>query len=159
MALPARISWEVRRHVMPPCATRTSMRCRLPVRWDRLISSCPDFHSLSQSRHSTTTGAQNTTDTQPAARASGFQALRRRNEAIKKEDGKVNNKSHANHRTILGQSPELPIRARFAPSPTGYLHLGSLRTALFNSLAAKASYRGAFILRIEDTDQVCLCQA
>ncbi|GAO17516.1 hypothetical protein UVI_02002870 [Ustilaginoidea virens] len=42
---------------------------------------------------------------------------------------------------------------RFAPSPTGYLHLGSLRTALFNSLAAKASYRGAFILRIEDTDQ------
>lgn len=58
------------------------------------------------------------------------------------------------HRTLLGQSSELPIRARFAPSPTGYLHLGSLRTALFNNLAARASKGGAFILRIEDTDQV-----
>ncbi|KAL6859262.1 hypothetical protein J3F83DRAFT_717577 [Trichoderma novae-zelandiae] len=55
--------------------------------------------------------------------------------------------------TILGQSAELPIRARFAPSPTGYLHLGSLRTALFNKLAVLASNGGAFILRIEDTDQ------
>ncbi|KAG6011766.1 hypothetical protein E4U43_008130 [Claviceps pusilla] len=57
------------------------------------------------------------------------------------------------NQTILGQSSELPIRARFAPSPTGYLHLGSLRTALFNRLAAEASKRGAFILRLEDTDQ------
>ncbi|KAL7935614.1 hypothetical protein V8C35DRAFT_258866 [Trichoderma chlorosporum] len=55
--------------------------------------------------------------------------------------------------TILGQSADLPIRARFAPSPTGYLHLGSLRTALFNKLAVLASNGGAFILRIEDTDQ------
>lgn len=55
--------------------------------------------------------------------------------------------------SILGQSIELPIRTRFAPSPTGYLHLGSLRTALFNSVAAKASKGGSFILRIEDTDQ------
>lgn len=44
-------------------------------------------------------------------------------------------------------------RTRFAPSPTGYLHLGSLRTALFNYLIAKAT-GGQFILRIEDTDQV-----
>lgn len=44
-------------------------------------------------------------------------------------------------------------RTRFAPSPTGYLHLGSLRTALFNYLVAKAT-RGQFLLRIEDTDQV-----
>ncbi|OAA57255.1 glutamyl-tRNA synthetase [Cordyceps fumosorosea ARSEF 2679] len=57
-------------------------------------------------------------------------------------------------RYILGQSADLPIRARFAPSPTGYLHLGSLRTALFNNVAARASKDGgAFILRIEDTDQ------
>lgn len=44
------------------------------------------------------------------------------------------------------------IRVRFAPSPTGKLHLGSLRTALFNFLYAK-KYGGNFILRIEDTDQ------
>lgn len=46
-----------------------------------------------------------------------------------------------------------PIRVRFAPSPTGELHVGSARTALFNWLFA-GHYGGAFILRIEDTDQV-----
>jgi hypothetical protein len=46
-----------------------------------------------------------------------------------------------------------PARTRFAPSPTGYLHLGSLRTALFNYLVAKAT-GGQFLLRVEDTDQV-----
>ncbi|VEN35935.1 unnamed protein product [Callosobruchus maculatus] len=44
------------------------------------------------------------------------------------------------------------VRVRFAPSPTGYLHLGGLRTALYNFLFAK-KYNGKFILRIEDTDQ------
>lgn len=44
------------------------------------------------------------------------------------------------------------VRVRFAPSPTGYLHLGSLRTALFNYLFAR-HHNGKFILRIEDTDQ------
>jgi len=44
------------------------------------------------------------------------------------------------------------IRVRFAPSPTGGLHIGGLRTALFNYLFAK-SQKGKFILRIEDTDQ------
>ena len=44
-----------------------------------------------------------------------------------------------------------PARTRFAPSPTGSLHLGSLRTALFNYLLAKST-NGQFILRIEDTD-------
>lgn len=44
------------------------------------------------------------------------------------------------------------VRVRFAPSPTGYLHLGSLRTALFNFLFAR-HHNGKFILRIEDTDQ------
>jgi glutamyl-tRNA synthetase len=45
-----------------------------------------------------------------------------------------------------------PIRVRFAPSPTGYLHIGSARSALFNWLYARHS-GGKFILRIEDTDQ------
>jgi glutamyl-tRNA synthetase len=45
------------------------------------------------------------------------------------------------------------IRTRFAPSPTGYLHVGGARTALFNWLYARHS-GGKFILRIEDTDQV-----
>jgi len=43
------------------------------------------------------------------------------------------------------------VRVRFAPSPTGFLHVGNARTALFNWLAAR-HLRGAFILRIEDTD-------
>lgn len=51
--------------------------------------------------------------------------------------------------------PDTPCRTRFAPSPTGYLHLGSLRTALYNYLLAKAT-GGQFILRIEDTDQTRL---
>jgi len=45
------------------------------------------------------------------------------------------------------------IRTRFAPSPTGFLHIGGARTALFNWLYARHS-NGQFILRIEDTDQV-----
>jgi glutamyl-tRNA synthetase len=44
-----------------------------------------------------------------------------------------------------------PVRVRFAPSPTGYLHLGGARTALFNWLFAR-KHGGVFILRIEDTD-------
>ncbi len=47
---------------------------------------------------------------------------------------------------------EKQIRVRFAPSPTGYLHVGGLRTALYNYLFAK-KHGGKFILRIEDTDQ------
>ncbi|MEM8534887.1 MAG: glutamate--tRNA ligase, partial [Chloroflexota bacterium] len=45
-----------------------------------------------------------------------------------------------------------PVRVRFAPSPTGYLHIGGVRTALFNWLFAR-HYGGQFILRIEDTDE------
>jgi glutamyl-tRNA synthetase len=48
--------------------------------------------------------------------------------------------------------PGAGARVRFAPSPTGYLHIGGVRTALFNWLWAKKT-NGAFILRIEDTDQ------
>ena len=46
----------------------------------------------------------------------------------------------------------MKIRTRFAPSPTGYMHIGNLRTALYEYLIAKAN-GGDFILRIEDTDQ------
>src|SRR5687767_15549496 len=45
-----------------------------------------------------------------------------------------------------------PLRVRFAPSPTGYLHIGGARTALMNYLQARR-FGGTFILRIEDTDQ------
>ena len=44
------------------------------------------------------------------------------------------------------------VRVRFAPSPTGPLHIGGVRTALYNYLFAK-KHGGTFILRIEDTDQ------
>src|ERR1044072_7328515 len=43
------------------------------------------------------------------------------------------------------------VRVRFAPSPTGYLHVGGARTALYNYLFARA-HGGTFVLRIEDTD-------
>jgi len=45
-----------------------------------------------------------------------------------------------------------PLVTRFAPSPTGFLHLGNARTALLNFLAARKSH-GRFILRVEDTDE------
>ena len=46
----------------------------------------------------------------------------------------------------------MTVRVRFAPSPTGFLHIGGARTALFNWLFARG-HGGQFILRIEDTDQ------
>ena len=46
----------------------------------------------------------------------------------------------------------MEVRTRFAPSPTGYMHLGNLRTALYTYLLARRN-GGKFILRIEDTDQ------
>src|ERR1700681_1568062 len=45
-----------------------------------------------------------------------------------------------------------PIRVRFAPSPTGFLHVGGARTAIYNDLL-RQSVGGAFVLRIEDTDR------
>ncbi|KAF6010068.1 hypothetical protein HII12_003614 [Brettanomyces bruxellensis] len=59
-------------------------------------------------------------------------------------------KKHVSH-DLLSQ-PTKPVRSRFAPSPTGFLHLGSLRTALYNYLIARSTH-GQFILRLEDTDQ------
>lgn len=52
-------------------------------------------------------------------------------------------------------SGEKKVRVRYAPSPTGLMHLGGLRTALFNYLFAK-KHNGTFLLRIEDTDQTRL---
>ena len=46
----------------------------------------------------------------------------------------------------------MKTRVRFAPSPTGALHIGGVRTALFSYLYAKKN-NGVFILRVEDTDQ------
>jgi glutamyl-tRNA synthetase len=45
----------------------------------------------------------------------------------------------------------MKVRTRYAPSPTGFFHIGGARTALFNYLFAK-HYGGEFIVRIEDTD-------
>ena len=44
------------------------------------------------------------------------------------------------------------VVTRFAPSPTGYLHIGGVRTALFNYIFAKKN-QGKFLVRIEDTDK------
>jgi glutamyl-tRNA synthetase len=49
-------------------------------------------------------------------------------------------------------APDQPVRVRYAPSPTGYPHVGNIRTALFNWLFTR-HYGGKFILRIEDTDR------
>src|SRR6476661_5865301 len=56
--------------------------------------------------------------------------------------------SWATWRDLMASGP----RVRFAPSPTGYLHIGGARTALFNWLWARQQ-KGTFILRMEDTDQ------
>jgi glutamyl-tRNA synthetase len=55
--------------------------------------------------------------------------------------------------TQVANSVDTPVRVRFAPSPTGNLHLGGLRTALLNYLLARKT-KGTMILRIEDTDRV-----
>ena len=49
------------------------------------------------------------------------------------------------------------VRTRFAPSPTGYMHLGNLRSGLYAYLQARHN-NGVFILRIEDTDQARLVE-
>jgi glutamyl-tRNA synthetase len=54
-------------------------------------------------------------------------------------------------RVLFSDTPHMTVRTRFAPSPTGYLHIGGARTALF-SWAYARKHEGVFILRIEDTD-------
>lgn len=53
--------------------------------------------------------------------------------------------------TLFPLDPNVKVRTRFAPSPTGYLHVGGARTALYSWLYAKHNH-GEFVLRIEDTD-------
>ena len=52
---------------------------------------------------------------------------------------------------LFDLDPNVKVRTRFAPSPTGYLHVGGARTALYSWLYAKHNH-GEFVLRIEDTD-------
>ena len=52
----------------------------------------------------------------------------------------------------MAETTEKKIRVRYAPSPTGHLHIGNARTALFNWLYAR-HHKGEFVIRIEDTDQ------
>ena len=59
---------------------------------------------------------------------------------------------HSYFEEMEAKIPHGKIRTRFAPSPTGYMHVGNLRTALYTWLIAR-SHDGTFILRIEDTDQ------
>ena len=54
--------------------------------------------------------------------------------------------------TTSASTSDRPVVTRFAPSPTGYLHIGGARTALFNWLYARGR-GGKFLLRIEDTDR------
>lgn len=65
--------------------------------------------------------------------------------------------THASHEHLAPENAAGAVpqnaRLRFAPSPTGYLHLGGLRTALFNHLLAR-KWGGKWLLRIEDTDRV-----
>src|ERR1700730_11448525 len=49
-------------------------------------------------------------------------------------------------------NPAKPVKTRFCPSPTGHIHLGNVRAALFSALFAKHK-EGIFLLRIEDTDK------
>jgi len=52
---------------------------------------------------------------------------------------------------VINPNKLTKVRARYAPSPTGYFHIGGARTAIFNYLFAKHNH-GDFIVRIEDTD-------
>src|SRR5262249_40144350 len=54
--------------------------------------------------------------------------------------------------SIVSSDPSIPVRVRFAPSPTGVLHIGGARTALYNWLFARGR-GGELVLRIEDTDR------
>src|SRR3954465_5300804 len=54
--------------------------------------------------------------------------------------------------SVMPKGVEHSLRTRFAPSPTGFLHIGGVRTALFNWLLAR-HHGGQFVLRIDDTDQ------
>src|SRR6266542_711527 len=62
------------------------------------------------------------------------------------------NARHSASENDLNSASNKPVVTRFAPSPTGFLHIGGARTALFNWLYAR-HHGGKFLLRIEDTDK------
>lgn len=64
----------------------------------------------------------------------------------------ANSTNQKNQESLFGEM-KTPVRVRFAPSPTGYLHVGGARSAYYNFLMAR-KFGGQFVLRIEDTDQV-----
>jgi hypothetical protein len=96
-------------------------------------------------------GRHGSSDSVAPARPSGLRLLDKKR--LKKQHDTTKAKKGSKSVTIFGQDSSSPIRARFAPSPTGYMHLGSLRTAALNNIAALASTGGSFILRLEDTDR------
>lgn len=81
-----------------------------------------------------------------ARHASGRFSLRPKKTLLGSSESAKNNLNANRNGSIVG------ARTRFAPSPTGFIHLGSLRTALYNYLLAKST-KGQFLLRLEDTDQ------
>lgn len=83
--------------------------------------------------------------------------LRQFQKQQQQENRKVNESKTDEPISISSRHPKTPARTRFAPSPTGFVHLGSLRTALYNYLLAKNT-GGQFLLRLEDTDQKRLVQ-
>lgn len=74
-----------------------------------------------------------------------------RNNNISNINNNINKNISSNTNTNNINTNIRQVRVRFAPSPTGYLHIGSARTCLFNWLFAK-KHNGSFVLRIEDTD-------
>ncbi|VUC34163.1 unnamed protein product [Clonostachys rosea] len=144
-------------------------RCHQPtVQWRRLCSSnatSPTWTKIGNSanktgeinRRGTNTGGRQSQLRGYATEAPATTAKTRKGSRLASLKSQASTEGKAvtpeKVRRIFGQAPDKPIRARFAPSPTGYLHLGSLRTALFNNLVAIASNGGSFILRLEDTDQ------
>lgn len=85
-------------------------------------------------------------------------ALLYRSQALARSHRRTFASSAARYKDVKardGKLPDYPARTRFAPSPTGIMHIGGLRTALFSYLLAKRT-GGQFILRIEDTDQVSI---
>jgi glutamyl-tRNA synthetase len=68
------------------------------------------------------------------------------------QEEKRNARPSASEKSLTGSSDQPSVVTRFAPSPTGYLHIGGARTALFNWLFAR-HHGGKFLLRIEDTDR------
>ena len=120
---------------------------RMVERW--VCSSC-QLRSLKQSRNSFST----TTSHLRQERSSYSQLVQHRSQPNPSKNQKPFSTSPPNKHAQRREPklPDYPARTRFAPSPTGYLHIGGLRTALFSYLLAKKT-GGKFILRIEDTDQ------